>query len=677
MRESCGLRPRPVLALHVWALWVLAAAPVLNLLRHYPEFFIAHDAAAGQILGFVALLVAGLPLPWVLLACLLRAKAIAWILVLPPLAVVGLQIGMAAGLGAGSLLGAAALVLSAGWAYRRQESVRRYFSWLALVALVAPAGFLADPAIRRLWLPQPDPPNLGQAVTAGAPTIVVVLDELPVATLLDADGALDRRRFPNLAGLADQAHWFDNVVSVDSSTPKALSAILTGRRLAPGQLPQASDLPISLFRLLAPGYRVTALEPVTRICPPEINHLAEHDLGQPDLLADAAIVALHLIVPPPLSRRMPDIAALWGGFGEVASSAPTDGGEQGGFAGWEKIFHQAGRAARSNRLGQFETFLAAIDGRRRGALYFVHLLLPHRPWVYLPSGKIYIPRRYREPRVFQAKAWPDSAAYAAQAYQRHLLQAEYVDRLIGELLARLRLVGVFDDALIAITADHGISFVPGEMKRGVTAANRADVLQVPLLLKLPRQTQGAHHPERHSTLDLLPTLLEVLGLEVPNEVEGRSLFSPAADAVHPAPVQDALAYRAAIFGDLGQPSALFDYGPYGNWIGRRLRDLDFATEPDYRIDLLMPGWEFRYDGADRRIPAWVVGALESAGPPRRLGLAVAVDGTIAATTELDPADSTGRFRALLPESALGAGIHELQIIVIDPQTGRAVLAAPR
>ena len=65
------------------------------------------------------------------------------------------------------------------------------------------------------------------------------------------------------------------------------------------------------------------------------------------------------------------------------------------------------------------------------------------------------------------------------------------------------------------------------MKREVTAANRVEVLQVPLLLKLPRQIHGAHHPERRSTLDLLPTLLEVLGLEVPHDVEGRSLFSPA------------------------------------------------------------------------------------------------------------------------------------------------------
>ena len=42
--------------------------------------------------------------------------------------------------------------------------------------------------------------------------------------------------------------------------------------------------------------------------------------------------------------------------------------------------------------------------------------------------------------------------------QRHLLQASYTDRLVGQILQRLEEVGVYDDAAIVVTADHGIAF---------------------------------------------------------------------------------------------------------------------------------------------------------------------------------------------------------------------------
>ena len=45
--------------------------------------------------------------------------------------------------------------------------------------------------------------------------------------------------------------------------------------------------------------------------------------------------------------------------------------------------------------------------------------------------------------------------------QRHLLQLAYVDSLIGDLVQELKAQGIYDDALVVLTADHGISFEPG------------------------------------------------------------------------------------------------------------------------------------------------------------------------------------------------------------------------
>ena len=45
--------------------------------------------------------------------------------------------------------------------------------------------------------------------------------------------------------------------------------------------------------------------------------------------------------------------------------------------------------------------------------------------------------------------------------QRYLLQLDFVDRLIGRLLRRLKAQGMYDNTLLVVTADHGIARRPG------------------------------------------------------------------------------------------------------------------------------------------------------------------------------------------------------------------------
>ncbi len=98
------------------------------------------------------------------------------------------------------------------------------------------------------------------------------------------------------------------------------------------------------------------------------------------------------------------------------------------------------------------------------------------------------------------------------------------DAAVGKLIATLRARKLFDNTLIVIVADHGQSLgAHGEETHGVFLYD--DTIHVPLLLKLPQnQNAGKRVTARVSLVDIAPTILEVAGVPVPSQMEGRSLL---------------------------------------------------------------------------------------------------------------------------------------------------------
>ena len=111
----------------------------------------------------------------------------------------------------------------------------------------------------------------------------------------------------------------------------------------------------------------------------------------------------------------------------------------------------------------------------------LHIELPHFPWQYDATG-----RRYNETGTIpglELDFWSKDPRYAKEGYRRYLAQAKFTDRLVGEVIARLKAMGVWDKALVILTADHGVAFRPGRSRRNIepeTAGEiggRADVRQ--------------------------------------------------------------------------------------------------------------------------------------------------------------------------------------------------------
>jgi arylsulfatase A-like enzyme len=95
------------------------------------------------------------------------------------------------------------------------------------------------------------------------------------------------------------------------------------------------------------------------------------------------------------------------------------------------------------------------------------------------------------------------------------------DHYIGELLLRLKHLGLYDDTIIVVTADHGEAFLEHqEIKHGGSLYQ--ELLRVPLILRLPGLRGGQEVQELVEGIDLVPTLLDAAGIKTSAKMSGHS-----------------------------------------------------------------------------------------------------------------------------------------------------------
>ncbi len=97
----------------------------------------------------------------------------------------------------------------------------------------------------------------------------------------------------------------------------------------------------------------------------------------------------------------------------------------------------------------------------------------------------------------------------------------YTDHLVGQIFDLLRRQGIYDDTAIIITSDHGENM--GEL--GIYSEHgTADhaTCHIPFILKWPGAEKGAVDPSLHYSLDLLPTVADLLGVEHGENWDGES-----------------------------------------------------------------------------------------------------------------------------------------------------------
>ena len=615
-----------VAGLHLAVLWSFAVAePLFDLLGRNGEFFAARGSTSLDVVLFAVALVLVPPALLLGLEALTprRARAVVHLVLLA--ALVGLLVLQAIrtdGAPGWLLVAIAAAVgLLAAVIYAAVPAARLVLTVLGPVPLLFVGLFLFHSDVTRL-LGSTTPAATAAEAAPRAPAVLVVFDEFPLNSLLDTSGRIDAVRFPNFARLAAGSTWFARDTTIGEGTTHAVPAILTGLLPRAGQFPVYADHPQNLFTLLGGTTRLHVVDEETHLCPARLCPSSQGSLGSQakTLAEDTGVVYLHELLPPSLTGGIPSIANGWDDFLQDASG-----------------HHDPGRLPPS--------FRQSLRPQPRPTLWYVHILLPHSPWAYLPSGRRYSVRP--APGWGSDEVWNDNQAAVDQYWQQHLLQTGYADTVLRRIVAHLRATGLYKRALLVVTADHGVSFRAGQKRRPLSPANLQDIAYVPLFVKLPHQTRGRVALEPSRNTDILPTIAAALGVRIPWHVDGHSLLGPRPAERDVVLIKDhgtrfvipqsrletlreqALRRQVALFGSDEPVSALYAVGPDRRLLGR-------SFEGGRRVTDLDP--------IDRS------GALvQVSGRATGRSVVVIAHGRV---TAVDPIVQ-GRFWALVPQASLG------------------------
>ena len=179
------------------------------------------------------------------------------------------------------------------------------------------------------------------------------------------------------------------------------------------------------------------------------------------------------------------------------------------------------------------------SSRGRPFFLFLHTYQVHCPYDPPPRYDVYRDPDYRGPvqvkgncgGYFEALRQrvtlePADFAYVIAKYDGEL---HYVDEALGKLFAALGTPRLAERTIIVVTSDHGENFDDHPRFPVGHSSLHDEVVRVPLLIAGPGVPAGRRIRAQVESIDIMPTLLDLVGLRPPAPVDGRSLAPLMAD----------------------------------------------------------------------------------------------------------------------------------------------------
>lgn len=561
------------------------------------------------------------------------------------------------------------LAVGAVWFHRRSALFRQLITATVLGVVIFPANFFLSPGVREVvfgWHPPQTTAITGHV--SRTPVVMIIFDGLSAGSLLDETDHVDSSRYPAFARLASMSTFYRNTTTVHPRTDHAVPAMLASVYPVGDLAPVEANYPNNLLRMVydTRQFEMTVFEPITELAPialqqfkPYRSVLAETS----ELTATTSLVFLHISLPREISTHLSRLPRAW--FGLLPASFETNRLLKGKVSyPWDSM-----------RTEQVDHFISTIHRTDKPTFHFLHVALPHYPWSLLPDGRTYAPSASIASPVpgLQQETISTDPWFAAQLWQRNLLQVQMADHSLGRIIDRLEAEGLLKESMIVVTADHGMSFVPGEGLRELSGTTLADIVSVPLFIKAPGQTSSVISDRNVESIDVAPSIAEVIGLPIPPNWEGIPVTSTETK-----PRKTVIGHvNTIIEPDFPQRRQhtqrliqIFGTGSTNDRLGRlnivpelvgQAVDIAHLTASEYSVELLLPEPEQTRTrpGDPSVVPCEVEGLLvDSEGNMQTSSpvfIAVCIDGVIRATTRTstDPYDKTA-FSALVPWNELSS-----------------------
>ena len=560
------------------------------------------------------------------------------------------------------------LALGFPYVYDKKKWAREWSRWLAVLSVAVLAGAVLQ--LQPILLQVQGPTSDAVIGAKDVGVLEIVLDEFPLAPLLDKDGNINAERFPGFAELASMSTWYRNNVSASNFTHQAVPAILSSHVPSKTAAPFLSAYPKNIFTLFGGKTNVAGVEPVTNLCPSHIclrkgeSQTSFNTSRLKAFFRDASYVYGQRVFPPVLRKRIPSVEGAWGGFGAVANKFKEQY-TQGALSQPDAVLHTVDNFAKNSTAG----------------VSVVHALMPHAPWRMTPDERV----APLSPTISTTN--PDSEDGVRDEYQTFLYQVGAVDATIKQALDELRASPRWKNTMLVVTADHGISFIPTMPQRHtdfVEPQQVADIYRVPTFVKYPGQIKGVISDCASTNLDLLPTIIAATKTTTSWKFAGESLAGGCPTRTKRIVVsatgqvgnitagfeaaRDRATHYAALVSNVGPIHNVAAIGESTSLIGTKLKNVAMNQQV-LGWKVLQKKWFANVKGGrSSAVPSLITGSVEINGElaAGTEGI-VAVDGVAAGVIgELSSARDVAAFTAVLDYTLLTKGKHTVELYVRSP-----------
>jgi hypothetical protein len=308
------------------------------------------------------------------------------------------------------------------------------------------------------------------------------------------------------------------------------------------------------------------------------------------------------------------------------------------------------------------------------------------PWSTNPSGTHYErPEEYSEVSGVEGDGhWGTDPQPALLGFQRHLFQVGFLDTMIGRLIDHLEATGTWEDTMFVVVADHGASFVPGEHRRWPYEDNRDDLYRVPLFVKYPGQSSGETVDLPAFGIDLLPTVVDVMDVDIDWQFDGASLLE--VDEERPHEPTRWCCNGDGVSTDLGILEAQVERnhewvpdqtswlgvaaGGSGSLVGSPLTEIEVSNDDSFKWSLELGAGLEDVDRSTGMVQTLITGRIETSEPPESDEVLVVLNDVVAGVAQLSmDTPTSGAISGLVAEELVRDGVNDIDLLISDDSGG--------